>query len=188
MTHTRFEIELMNEFKEMQRLPVLLATAFGMIFFLVAWDLLADWSSGVDAAHVAVESLVLGISGIAMIALLRDVFRQRQSLNRLARTLDRAREESTRWRNRYRETLAGLGQAIQEQFHRWNLSAAEAEIGLMLLKGLSLKEIAQARGTGERTVREQARAVYQKAGLANRAALSAFFLEDLLLPDDSRGG
>jgi DNA-binding NarL/FixJ family response regulator len=172
----------------MQRLPALLATAFGIIFLLVAWDLVSDWSGGVDSAHVAVESLVLGISGIAMMALLRDVFRQRRSLKRLTQNLDQAREESTRWRDRYQETISGLGQAIQEQFHRWNLSAAEAEIGLMLLKGLSLKEIARIRGTGERTVREQARAVYQKAGLANRAALSAFFLEDLLLPDESRPG
>jgi len=36
---------------------------------------------------------------------------------------------------------------------------------MLLLKGLSLKEIATVRGTGERTVREQARAVYRKAGL-----------------------
>ena len=173
----------MNNGKETQRLPALLAAAFGLIFLLVAWDLLSDWSSGVDAAHVAVESLVLAISGIAMLALLRRVFRQRRSIDRLALSLDRARDESARWRARYQDTIAGLGQAIQEQFQRWNLSVAEAEIGLLLLKGLSLKEIARVRGTGERTAREQARAVYQKAGLANRAALSAFFLEDLLLPD-----
>lgn len=174
----------MSDSREKQRLPALLAGAFGLIFLLVAWDLFSDWSGGVDAAHVAVETLVLGISGIAMAVLLRGVFRQRRSLDRLTRNLDRAREESSRWRDRYQETIAGLGRAIQEQFHRWKLSPAEAEIALMLLKGLSLKEIAVVRGTGERTVREQARAVYQKAGLPNRAALSAFFLEDLLLPDE----
>lgn len=176
----------MDNPKRTQRLPTLLATAFGLIFVLVAWDLLSDWSGGVNAAHVTVESLVLGISGVAMLALLRGVFRQRRSLSRMARSLDRARDESLRWRSRYQDTIAGLGRAIQEQFRRWQLSPAEAEIGLMLLKGLSLKEIARVRGTGERTVREQARAVYQKAGLPNRAALSAFFLEDLLLPDASR--
>lgn len=176
----------MDNRKGTQRLPALLAAAFGLIFLLVAWDLLSDWSGGVDAVHVAIESLVLVISGIAMLILLRGVFRQRRSLTRLTRNLDRAREESARWRDRYQETIAGLGQAIQEQFDRWNLSAAESEVGLMLLKGLSFKEIAAARGTAERTVREQARAVYQKAGLANRAALSAFFLEDLLLPEESR--
>jgi hypothetical protein len=35
-------------------------------------------------------------------------------------------------------------------------------------------------------VRQQAIAVYRKSGLAGRAELSAFFLEDLLLPIDSR--
>ena len=51
-----------------------------------------------------------------------------------------------------------------------------------MLKGLSLKEIAALRSTSERTVREQARAVYRKSGLSGRSALAAFFLEDLLLP------
>ncbi len=55
-------------------------------------------------------------------------------------------------------------------------------MGLLLLKGLSLRDVAQARSTSERTVRQQALAVYRKAGLAGRAELAAFFLEDLLLP------
>jgi hypothetical protein len=55
-------------------------------------------------------------------------------------------------------------------------------VALLLLKGLSLKEIAAIRVTTERTVRAQARSLYSKAGLTGRAALSAFFLEDLLAP------
>ena len=55
---------------------------------------------------------------------------------------------------------------------------------LLLLKGLSTREVAAVRSTSERTVREQARSVYVKAGLTGRAALSAFFLEDLLAPID----
>ena len=38
------------------------------------------------------------------------------------------------------------------------------------------------RATSERTVREQARSVYRKAGVSGRSGLSAYFLEDLLLP------
>ncbi len=38
------------------------------------------------------------------------------------------------------------------------------------------------RATSERTVHAQARALYGKAGLTGRAALSAFSLEDLLAP------
>jgi DNA-binding CsgD family transcriptional regulator len=78
--------------------------------------------------------------------------------------------------------MCGLGAAIEKQFERWALSKSEAEVGLLLLKGLSHREIGEVRGVSERTVREQARAVYRKAGLSGRSALSAFFLEDLLLP------
>ncbi len=42
------------------------------------------------------------------------------------------------------------------------------------------------RESSERTVRQQARAIYGKANLSGRAALSAFFLEDLLLPAGQR--
>ena len=55
-------------------------------------------------------------------------------------------------------------------------------IALLLLKGPSHKAIAAVRQTSEKTVRQQSLAVYRKAGLSGRAELSAFFLEDLLLP------
>ena len=58
---------------------------------------------------------------------------------------------------------------------------AERHVGLLILKGLTLKEIAALRLTSERTIRAQARSIYAKAG-PGRAALSAFFLGDLLAP------
>jgi DNA-binding NarL/FixJ family response regulator len=52
------------------------------------------------------------------------------------------------------------------------------------LKGLSLKDIALARGVSEKTVKQHNLTIYQKSGLAGRAELSAFFLQDLLtMPD-----
>lgn len=62
------------------------------------------------------------------------------------------------------------------------MSPAEKEVALLLLKGLSHKDIADVRSVTEATARQQARAVYKKAGLAGRNDLAAFFLEDLLLP------
>jgi DNA-binding CsgD family transcriptional regulator len=38
------------------------------------------------------------------------------------------------------------------------------------------------RGISEATARQQARAVYRKAGVGGRNDLAAFFLEDLALP------
>jgi len=65
------------------------------------------------------------------------------------------------------------------------LTPAEREVGLLLLKGLSHKEAAT-RATSETTIRQQALAIYRKSGLRNRSELSAFFLEDLLLPVGER--
>jgi DNA-binding NarL/FixJ family response regulator len=56
----------------------------------------------------------------------------------------------------------------------------------MLLKGYGHKEIAGLTGRSERTVRQHAGAAYEKAGLAGRAELAAYFLNDLMLPEEGR--
>ena len=102
----------------------------------------------------------------------------------LMRDLEVARTEGAQWRADMRELLKGLSAAIDAQFERWGLTPAEREVALLLLKGLSHKEIAVVREASVLTVRQQASSVYSKANLSGRAALSAFFLEDLLLPAD----
>jgi DNA-binding CsgD family transcriptional regulator len=123
--------------------------------------------------------------GVGVVVLFRVALRQRDEQLALLRDLEIARLQGQRWRNESRAFLAGLGDAIDAQFSRWNLTEAEREVALLLLKGLSLKEVAAIRATTERTIRAQARSVYSKAGLTGRAALSAFFLEDLLAPIDA---
>ena len=97
---------------------------------------------------------------------------------------DRAATERDRdrWRQRATQLLEGLGVEIDRQFAEWSLSPKEREVALMLLKGYGHKEAAAVLGRSERTVRQQSVSVYKKSGLGGRAELSAFFLEDLLLP------
>ena len=149
------------------------AILFAFIAVLIAGDLLTDRGEGAGLAHLAVEFLVLAAATVGAAALWRRVGKARLDLAS-------ARAEAERWRAGNRALVRGLGEAILQQFARWSLTAAESEVGLFLLKGLSLKEIAALRATSERTVREQARALYRKAGLEGRHALSAFFLDDLL--------
>ena len=107
------------------------------------------------------------------------VYKSQQSL---IRDLDAARIQGRQWRDETRTLLKGLGEAIDRQFVAWKLTEAEREVGLLILKGMSSREIASVRGTSERTIRAQAQSIYAKAGLSGRATLSAFFLEDLLAP------
>jgi DNA-binding CsgD family transcriptional regulator len=154
---------------------------FATIALLIFWDLILDNEEGANWLHMVIELLVFSVAAAgAGFLWLR--------LTQTRTDLALARVEAEQWRQESREVIRGLGIAIENQFERWGLTKAEAEVGLLLLKGLSHKEIADARETTERTAREQARALYRKSGLSGRSALSAFFLEDLLLGQSDEAG
>jgi len=164
------------------RFVATIITLLGVIVVLITWDLWVDYSKGAGGFHVSIESIVLLLAAGGIGILLSWLYRERVSAHALKRDLSEVRRESVRWREDSRILIEGLGTAIQQQFTSWELTEAEADVALLLLKGLSLKEVAALRETSDRTVREQARCVYRKAGLSGRSGLSAFFLEDLLLP------
>jgi len=68
-------------------------------------------------------------------------------------------------------------EGIKDDFGEWNLSYAERDVAWFMLRGLPLKQIAGMRGTSERTVRQQAQAIYRKAGLEGRSDLAGRVLE-----------
>lgn len=157
-----------------------------VVMVITSIDLFLDFTTGVHLYHIVIESLVLLLLGAISTAMWNRRGRRINELDQEVRILDgqveKLDQEVRRWRKENEQLMRGLGVAIDEQFARWALSGAEAEVALLLLKGLSLKEVAAVRGTSERTSRDQARAVYKKSELAGRSELSAFFLEDLLLP------
>ena len=171
-------------------LPVLL---FGLIAVLMAADVAIDFRRGGATAVESFEALIFA-SALAGIAF---YWRQRATERRRSQHLDlelaaaraevrRWAADAQRWNQEAQEVLQGLGAAIDRQFDRWALTPAEREVALLQLKGLRHKAIADLRKTSERTVRQQALAVYRKSGLNGRNDLAAFFLEDLLLPGDIR--
>ena len=158
-------------------------TLLAGIGLLVVLDLYEDWLAGEPLIHLAGEvlTLVAALGGIAVLwGQVRGASRQ---LRRLRDDLEQARSQGETWREEARSAMAGLAEAVDRQFDRWELTEAEREIALLLLKGFSLREIAALRETSERTVRQQSLGIYRKSGLGGRAELAAFFLEDLLLPE-----
>lgn len=162
--------------------PMLTAIAlFAAVVVLIGWDLVVDYGEGASMWHLMMELAVflVALSGIVLMW---------WQLHQTRSNLVDALVEAEQWKKDSTELIQGLGAAIERQFERWRLTKAEAEVGLFLLKGLSHKEIAEIRQTSERTVREQSRALYRKSGLSGRSSLSAFFLEDLLLPHTGSAG
>ena len=172
--------------------PRMLVLLFAVMAVLVSVDLITDLRERTTLAHVLLELLVVAIGFVAAGAIAlrlrratRDAHALREHAAQLADNLRVTQQEAARWRSDAADLIAGLSTAIDAQLARWELSPAEKEIALLLLKGLSHKEIAQLRSVSETTVRQQARSLYRKAGLSGRNDLAAFFLEDLLGPRDA---
>jgi DNA-binding CsgD family transcriptional regulator len=148
---------------------ILATVLFLAVVGLVGVDLMADARSGAGGLHLGTEGVAAAVALAGALLFLHRIWADRS--------------EAAAWRGQAEELLTGVGRSMNEQFTTWNLTPAESEVGLLLLKGLSFKEIAQVRETGERTSREQARAIYRKASVGGRAELSAWFIEDLLPPE-----
>lgn len=163
----------------MQLKETLILLVLAIVLFSNLYDLSVDYGHGASSWHIYQEALLVIISSTALIwmvvslrrqageiAQLKTALQQNTSLPKPAPKLQAAREH--------------LGKVILEQFAQWNLTASEQQVAMLLLKGLSFKEIAAVRNTSEKTVRQQASALYGKAGLSGRHEFSAWFIEDLV--------
>jgi len=147
-----------------------------------AVDLVLDRPESPWSFHVLFELTFVALCLAAVLQLWRGWAGASREVARSRRDVRDREAERDRWRAQATRLLAGLGVEIEAQFDRWSLTPTEKEVALLLLKGLGHKQAAAVLSRSERTVRQHAVAVYRKSGLAGRAELAAFFLEDLLLP------
>ena len=135
------------------------------IFF--AYDIIIDLGTGADSLfHIIVELTVFLAISIVL-------FQELKRVVTLKRDIHAERSKTAR--------LSGeLFEAMSKQFADWGLSRSESEVALLLIKGMSMKEISVMRQVKEKTVRAQATQVYAKSGYAGRHELAAHFIEDLL--------
>ncbi len=153
-----------------------------VVAVLVGFDIFTDFIEGVAFWHVLVEGIIGLVAVVGVFYLLRGTVALRRRLEREKEDFSVFRREADAWRAESRKYVDGLAKAIDQQLSKWGLTVAEKEVAFLLLKGLSLKEIAETRETTEKTARVQSMAIYSKARISGRSELSAFFLEDLLLP------
>jgi DNA-binding CsgD family transcriptional regulator len=163
---------------------MLAAVAICCFILLLGLEVLTE-TDDIALSDILVDALgiLLNIGAAVGVALL--AFRlqaQHDEKIALIHSLDVARAQGDEWRRRASTHLAGLRAELDAQLEAWGLTFAERDIAMLLLKGLSHKEVASLRKTSEATVRQQAQAIYRKANLPGKAAFCAYFLEDLLVP------
>lgn len=154
-----------------------------VLFFII--DLYIDLSEGVGADHIWHEFVFLFLAIGASFYQARSVFKIDRELEVTRNELLETKKSYKAWQTKSRTSAQELRRMIDQQFQEWGLSQSEKEIALFLIKGLSMKEIADLRKTSDTTVRQQASVIYKKSNTSGRQELSAFFLEDILAVDNS---
>jgi DNA-binding CsgD family transcriptional regulator len=75
---------------------------------------------------------------------------------------------------------SALQTVIQSHFDEWKLTASERDVAALMVKGLSISEIAAVRGSADGTVKAHLNAIYRKANARNRAEVLSHIMDTLM--------
>lgn len=163
----------------------LAGVGLGFYTLILALEIVTE-QDDIEFFDVLVDAVALFLtigSAVGVALLVQRMHVQHEEKMALIRDLEVARAEGDDWRSKVQSHMAGIRIEMEKQFEEWGMTAAEQEIGMLILKGLSHKEVASLRGTSEATVRQQAQAIYHKSNLPGKTAFSAYFLEDVFSPE-----
>lgn len=159
----------------MRNLIVLVVFA---VFFV--FEISLDLQEGIPVTHVWHEVALFVVAMSAIGWQLYVIFQKNLSISHLNVELLETKKTYQEWKQKTRSNAQEIRHMIDQQFGLWHLSPSEKDVALLLIKGFSMKEIAEFRSTHEKTVRQQATTIYKKSSLSGRQELAAFFLEDIL--------
>jgi DNA-binding NarL/FixJ family response regulator len=155
----------------------------GIVFFavLVAFnviDIYDDLLDGSSLTHVIEESIMVLIFLSIIVVLIRrlnESIAQQRQLKKELQNITLLHQQQSAEMQKARQQYSDI---IEAQFEQWGLTKSEKEVGFLLLKGLSLKEIADVRNVKEKTIRQQASNIYSKAGVTGRHEFAGWFFDE----------
>lgn len=163
-----------------QKERILTGILLFIISFLTTIDIIEDVQEGTNLRHLGLDLGIAVASIVMAVFLVWRLSRDKDKILTLSKEKKILEEIAQKHLNKTKFVVEGLSTYIDQEFTNWNLSNAEREVALLMIKGLSASEIAEIRASTEKTVRHQSTAVYKKAGVKGRGELQAYFLEDLL--------
>lgn len=163
--------------KDFNMLVSLISYIAFSLFFII--DIYLDLEESIPLSHVWHEVLLLIVSLSALTWQLWVIFQKNKHIANISSELLSAKKSYQEWKERSQASSKEIRNMIDQQFKDWSLTESEKDVAMLLIKGFSMKEIAEFRNGQEKTVRQHASSVYKKAGLSGRQELAAFFLEDI---------
>ncbi len=153
---------------------------FVILISFFSYDLYTDVADQLPLKHLWHEIILFFTAIVGAVWQFRLLFKKDKEIKVIQTELLATKESYKEWLYKSKKSANEIRRMIDQQFSDWHLSASEKDVALLLIKGLTMKEIAELRNTHEKTVRQQATTIYRKANLSGRQELAAFFLEDIL--------
>lgn len=158
----------LNQTRPLGLIALIAVQALAAAFFL--WDVLEDARpDGLRALanlHIAIEAL----AALGLIAAV--IFETRYLIDLLRRKAHLEHQVSI--------AAGAFNEVLLLHFDQWGLTPAERDVTIFTIKGFSIAEVAQLRGSAEGTIKSQLNAVYRKAGVSGRGALLGLLVDDLI--------
>lgn len=159
---------------------LVITLCLSLIVTLKFMDLLVDIDQAVNAMHIAQEVALLVLSGGLFVYLVYDIRIRTKKSHVLSERLTLSEIEINSLEQEMFEHKLSLFQIIDRYFDAWELTAAERDVALLLIRGYSTQEIAALRHKSEKTINNQSSSIYRKADVQGKYELSGLFLENFL--------
>jgi DNA-binding NarL/FixJ family response regulator len=103
-----------------------------------------------------------------------------------------SRAEAARSKETIQMLRGNFDAVLREKFDEWGLTAAERDVTLLIIRGLSGAEIAAARNTAQGTIKAQSTSIFRKIGVGSKTELMSAIIDEFLdarpRPDRGAGG
>lgn len=85
---------------------------------------------------------------------------------------------------RSRETIhmlrGNFDEVLRDKFEDWGLTTAERDVTLLIIRGLSVADIAAARNTAPGTIKAQSTSIFRKIGVGSKTELMSAIIDEFL--------
>jgi hypothetical protein len=131
--------DMVDDTAEVRSLRALLGFVLFVTIVGGGIDLYFDAPESWWSAHVLFELTLIAAAVVMSIVLWRGWWRSRQTLVETQQVLASFAAERAAWRTSAEQALASFSQAVDGRFAVWQLTPAERDVALRLLKGHSHK-------------------------------------------------
>ena len=166
--------------KIIQLKDIILISMLSMVIFINTADFIKDIHNGDEWLHIGLEVLTVFLSLWGILMLVQNMKSRHKEITALHDKIEQTENDLELSHDKLKEIGREYSKHLHKQFDAWGLTPSEKEVAIILLKGLSFKEMAEVRNTKEKTIRQQASAIYRKSKVSGRHEFSAWFFEDLL--------